>query len=106
MSIARKHRTHDLQASELLVQTREKQWIIPNSAIIMKALLMDQTLGPRDFKFDCDSDCQLFIRRLLILALEDEHRNRQPSPLAKLAQGLIQETIRKLSTDVHYHDQN
>ena len=89
MSALRKYHSHKIYRSELIIQTRKQQWIIPNSAIIMKALLQDQAIKPKDLLFDCDNDCQSFIKKLLLLALEDEYKNHQPSPMAKLARALI-----------------
>lgn len=92
MSIARKYQARTIQSAELVIQTHRQQWIIPHSAYIMKALLQDQAIAPTDLCFDCNRDCQLFIKKLLILALEDEYKNNQPSPLAKLARALIHDS--------------
>lgn len=89
MSIVIKYQTHKIPSSELIIQTHRQQWVIPHSANIMKALLQDQAILPTDLQFDCNSDCQSFIKKLLVLALEDEYKNKQPSPLAKLARALI-----------------
>lgn len=89
MSIIRKYQTHKLHPSQLIIKTQRQKWVIPNSAIIMKALVQDQRIKPNDLQFACDGDCQTFIKKLLLLALEDEYKNDQPSPLAELARDLI-----------------
>jgi len=89
MSVAQKYQAHNIRTSELVIQTSKQQWVIPHSANIMKALLQDQAITPTDLYFNCNSDCQLFIKKLLVLALEDEYKNKQPSPIAKLARALI-----------------
>ncbi len=89
MTIAQKYPSHSLHPSELIIKTQRQQWVIPNSAIIMKALVQDQRIKPSDLQFSCDGDCQSFIKTLLLLALEDEYKNHQPSPLAELARALI-----------------
>jgi len=55
----------------------------------MKLLVEDQSIKPRDLKFESCRDCHIFIKHLLILALKDECQNSKPSSLAKFAQVLI-----------------
>lgn len=72
-----------------VIQTRRHEWVIPNNAAIMKLLVEDQSIRPKDLKFSSRKDCQEFIRNLLLLALEDEYKSAQPSPLARFARDLI-----------------
>ncbi len=55
----------------------------------LKALLAEQKIHVVDLKFNSESQCHGFIKRLLLLAAEDECRHRSPSKIATLARELI-----------------
>lgn len=78
-----------LTASDFVIQTRINHWVIPYNCEILKALLLEQNIHASDLRFKSASQCQSFIKRLFLLAAEDECRHRMPSRIATLARELI-----------------
>lgn len=71
-----------LTASDFVIQTRMNHWVIPYNCEILKALLLEQNIHASDLRFKSASQCQGFIKRLFLLAAEDECRHRMPSKIA------------------------
>ena len=78
-----------LYVCDVEVRTRNKHWVIPFNCKILKALLVEKNIRARDLRFTSDSQCHEFIKRLFLLAAEDECCNRGPSELAGLARELV-----------------
>ena len=78
-----------LPASDFVIQPRMNHWVIPYNCEILKALLLEQNIHASDLRFKSASQCQGFIKRLFLLAAEDECRHRMPSKIATLARELI-----------------
>ena len=89
MSIIKNFQSEHLTNSDLVIKTKVNEWVIPSNAAMMKLLVEDQAIHPRDLQFASCDDCHAFIKHLLILALKDEVKNFEPSPLAKFARTLI-----------------
>ncbi len=75
--------------ADFVVRTQSERWVIPFNCEVLKALLYQQQLKATDLQFSSERQCQGFIRKLLILAAQDECRHRSPSDLATLARELI-----------------
>jgi len=75
--------------ADFVVCTQSKRWVIPYNCEILKTLLNQQQLKATDLQFSSKQQCHGFIRRLLLLAAQDECRHRLPSELATLARELI-----------------
>ena len=84
----RKNTGNDLSA-DFVICTREQRWVIPYNCEILKALIEQQKLSASDLRFTSGQQCQGFIKRLLILAAQDECRHSLPSELAEFARELI-----------------
>jgi hypothetical protein len=76
-------------ASNFIVPTLTNRWIIPYNCEILKALLFEQNIHAGDLQFSSPADCHGFIKRLLLLAVQDECRHCSPSQIATLARELI-----------------
>jgi len=83
------HTVNALTASDFVIQTQMNHWVIPYNCEILKALLLEQNIHASDLRFKSASQCQGFIKRLFLLAAEDECRHRMPSKIATLARELI-----------------
>lgn len=75
--------------TDFVVRTQSERWVIPFNCEVLKALLNQQQLKATDLQFSSERQCQGFIRKLLLLAAQDECRHRSPSDLAILARELI-----------------
>ena len=71
------------------IQTTHHHWVIPNNCELLKALLEQQKIKASDIYFDCDGQCKDFVKRVFLLALEDETKNNIPSMLAEFGRDLI-----------------
>jgi len=78
-----------LTKTDLVIRTQTNRWVIPNNCEILKALLLEQNINATDLQFKSESHCHCFIKRLLLLAAQDECRHCSPSQLATLARELI-----------------
>jgi len=78
-----------LQCASLVINTTTDRWVIPYSCNVFKAVLVEQNIGACDLRFSSDSQCHEFIKRVLLLATEDECCMQAPSDLAHLARDLI-----------------
>ena len=78
---------------DFVIHTEENQWVIPYNCEILKALLREQNIHAGDLQFSSDAQCHGFIKRLLVLAAQDECRHRSPSRIAALARELIYREI-------------
>ena len=78
-----------LVRSDVVIRTQHDLWVIPYNCEILKALLLEQKIRARDLKFNSESQCHGFIKRLLLLAAQDECRNCSPSQLATFARELM-----------------
>jgi len=76
-------------ANQLILQTHQQVWVIPNTVTMIKCLIQEQKLSPLDLSFSSWQECQRLIKQLLLLALKDEFSNSEASPLAKFARTLI-----------------
>ncbi len=72
-----------------VVRTQRERWVIPFNSEVLKALLNQQQLKAADLQFSSERQCQGFIRKLLLLAAQDECKHHSPSDLATLARELI-----------------
>ncbi len=91
-------RTESTQlASDFVIRTQTREWVIPYNCEILKALLLEQELRAVDLKFYSDEQCHGFIKRLLLLAAQDECRYRCPSKIAVLARDLIHRKPSKIN---------
>lgn len=77
------------RVADFIVRTQSECWVIPFNCEVLKALLNQQQLKATDLQFSSERQCQGFIRKLLLLAAQDECRHRSPSGLAILARELI-----------------
>ena len=84
----REYKANELSA-DFVICTREQRWVIPYNCEILKALIEQQRLSASDLRFSSGQQCQGFIKRLLILAAQDECRHSLPSELAAFARELI-----------------
>ncbi len=75
--------------SDFVVRTQTNRWVIPFNCEILKALLLEQNIHAADLLFNSESHCHGFIKRLLLLAAQDECRHCSPSQIATLARELI-----------------
>ena len=80
---------NSMTAPDFVIQTKMNHWVIPYNCEILKALLLEQNIHASDLRFKSASQCQGFIKRLFLLAAEDECRHRMPSKIATLARELI-----------------
>lgn len=78
-----------LTASDFVVCTLTNRWVIPYNCEILKALLLQQNIHAGDLQFSSSAHCHGFIKRLLLLAAQDECRHCSPSQIAVLARELI-----------------
>ncbi len=78
-----------LTVSDFVIQTQMNHWVIPYNCEILKALVLEQNIRASDLRFKSASQCQCFIKRLFLLAAQDECRHRMPSKLATLARELV-----------------
>ena len=78
-----------LHVCDVEVRTANQCWVIPFNCKILKALLAEKNIRAGDLRFSSDLQCHEFIKRLFLLAAEDECCNRAPSELAGLARDLI-----------------
>ena len=78
-----------LNHSEVVIRTQANRWVIPYSCEILKALLVEQNIHATDLQFNSESQCRGFIKRLLLLAAQDECRHCSPSDIARFARELI-----------------
>ncbi|MGK0374521.1 MAG: hypothetical protein ACJA2E_000990 [Arenicella sp.] len=76
-------------ASDFVIRTQTNRWVIPYNCEIVKALLLEQNIHADDLQFSSSVDCHGFIKRLLLLAAQDECRHCSPSQIATLARELI-----------------
>jgi len=76
-------------ASDFVIRTQTNRWVIPYNCEILKALLLEQNIHADDLQFSSRAHCHGFIKRLLLLAAQDECRNCSPSHIAALARELI-----------------
>lgn len=74
--------------SKFVIQTRCEKWVIPQNCELLKLLITQQNLHADDLVFLSEKHGHCFIRRLFLLALEDEHKNSSPSSLANFAREL------------------
>ncbi|MEM7360166.1 MAG: hypothetical protein AAF431_13780 [Pseudomonadota bacterium] len=75
-----------------VLETRTQQWVIPESCELLKMLLNQQNIHPQDLRFHSDNQCKRFIKKLFLLAIEDERRTHSPSSLARFGRELIRQT--------------
>jgi len=78
-----------LLPSDFVIRTQTNRWVIPYNCEILKALLLEQNIHAADLQFNSQAQCQGFIKRLLLLAAQDECRHCSPSQIATLARELI-----------------
>lgn len=78
-----------LTPTDFVVRTQNNRWVIPFNCEIFKALLLEQNIHAADLRFNSESQCHGFIKRLLLLAAQDECRHCSPSQIATLARELI-----------------
>lgn len=78
-----------LHATDVEICTDSKRWVIPYNCVILKALLAEKNIQAHDLRFASDWQCHEFIRRMFLLAAEDECQHKLPSELASLARELI-----------------
>ena len=83
------HSNVQLIPSDFVVRTQTNRWVIPFNCEILKALLLEQNIHAADLQFNSESQCHGFIKRLLLLAAQDECRHCSPSKIATLARELI-----------------
>ena len=83
------HSNVSLMPANLVVRTQSDRWVIPFNCEIFKALLLEQNIHAADLLFNSESQCHGFIKRLFLLAAQDECRHRSPSQIATLARELI-----------------
>lgn len=76
-------------SKQLVLQTQQSKWVIPNTVTMMKCLVEEQNIDPLELSFSSWQECQHLIKQLLLLALEDEYKNVKPSPLGKFARELM-----------------
>ncbi len=74
---------------DVVIRTATNRWVIPYNCHILKSLLAEKNIQAADLQFSSEPQCHDFIKRLLLLAAEDECCNQTPSQLAELARGLI-----------------
>ena len=75
--------------SDFEIRTQSSRWVIPYNCEILKALLCEQNIHAADLLFGSEAQCHGFIKRLLLLAAQDECRHCTPSQIATLARELI-----------------
>jgi len=78
-----------LNPSDVVIRTQANRWVIPYNCEILKALLLEQNIHAADLQFNSESQCHGFIKRLLLLAAQDECRHCSPSHIAAFARDLI-----------------
>jgi len=83
------HSGPPLAAPDFVIRTQTNRWVIPYNCEIFKALLLEQNIHAADLQFNSESQCHGFIKRLLLLAAQDECRHCSPSKIATLARELI-----------------
>jgi DNA-directed RNA polymerase specialized sigma54-like protein len=76
-------------APDFVIRTQTNRWVIPYNCEILKALLLEKNIHAVDLQFRSRSHCHGFIKRLLLLAAQDECRHCCPSQIATLARELI-----------------
>lgn len=81
--------------SVVRISTKRNQWVVPHNCEYLKLLIEQEKLNATDLRFSTPSDCQGFIRQLFLLALEDEHKNVSPSPLASFARALAKYNLKQ-----------
>ena len=75
--------------SDFNIQRARHNWIIPFNCELLKVLLEQQQIEASDICFDCDHKCKDFVKKVFLLALEDQTKNLAPSTLAKFGRDLI-----------------
>lgn len=78
------------QSSEMIIPTHDECWVVPHNCDLVKLLLKQQALCASDLHFSNKQQFQSFIRKLFLLALQDEYQTEAPSPLAKFARAAMQ----------------
>lgn len=79
------------------IQTLNHNWVIPYNCELLKVLLEQQKIKASDLCFDCNNQCKDFVKKIFLLALEDETKHHLPSMLAEFGRDLI-----KLQATQHY----
>lgn len=74
--------------NNFVIQTRETKWVIPQNCELLKLLIAEQNLQAHDLEFSSTEHYHSFIKKLFLLALEDECKRLKPSPLAYFARAL------------------
>ena len=83
------HLDSSVVPTDFVIRTQTSRWVIPYNCEILKALLIEQNIQALDLQFSSHSQCHRFIKRLLLLATQDECRHCSPSQIATLARELI-----------------
>lgn len=82
--------TSALAPDNVTIQTHRNRWVVPLNPKLIKLLIAENILNANDLWFDSSADRQKFIRRMLLLAVQDEWQSHCPSSLGQLARELIQ----------------
>jgi hypothetical protein len=96
-------RIKNKDCQNVTIRTNRGSWVIPHNCELLKALVTLQGIEANDLLFNSSSQCQTFIKNLLLLATKDEITHHEPSPLADLARDLIQINHAERATQVHPH---
>lgn len=86
-NLARKYHNN---RPNVVIQTQFNQWVIPESSSLLKALLKQQRIRAGDLQFGSRTECKNFIKKLFLLAVEDEHKSHKRSWLAQFGRELMQ----------------
>jgi len=73
----------------LTLLTQNNKWVIPYNCELLKVLLQSQNIRADELYFQSSDQCHSFVKRVFLLALEDEHRTGKSSGLAQFGRDLV-----------------
>ena len=74
---------------QLTIRTRQTCWVVPEHFEVVKLMIAQNQLRASELCFASDKECQCFAKKLSLMALADECKNRAPSIIAELSRHLV-----------------